>query len=535
MFPFHTINTNSHSDPFTSPLQYSSIHPPQTIIPTSEPPTPSNPPSPTPLINSEPITPTILQDTPQAEPTTQEPSPIATLEPSPQAQNTQTDPQMEPPMPPPHTLRTSTRTKTLPTKLKEFQCTLPPSLINNTRTKHHHSHYINYNNLIPTTLTLILCTDVVREPHSFTQAPKHPKWREAMDREILALEQNNTWVYNILPPGKVPIGCKWVYKIKLRADGTIERFKARLVTKGYNQKEGVDYTETFAPVAKMPTVRTLIAIAVYNGWEIQQLDVNNAFLHGDLNEEVYMTVPQGCNKSLPPNTVCKLSKSLYGLKQANRQRFEKLTTFLTHLGFKQSYVDTSLFTINHQGSLTAILVYVGDILITGKDTIFIQHIKSQLHNKFSIKDLGHIHYYLGVEILRNSTGLAMSQRKYALDLLKYADTLDLKPVATPMDPIVKLNDKDGDLLPDPTIYRTIVGKLIYLTITRPDLSFAAQALSQFSHCPRTPHFAALQRVLRYIKLCPGQGIFFPAANTMELTTYCDSDWAICATARRSVS
>ncbi|GJY39772.1 uncharacterized mitochondrial protein-like protein [Tanacetum coccineum] len=129
----------------------------------------------------------------------------------------------------------------------------------------------------------------------------------------------------------------------------------------------------------------------------------------------------------------------------------------------------------------------------------------------------------------------MSQRKYALDLLKYADTLDTKPVDTPMDPIVKLNDTDDDPLTDPTQYRTIVRKLIYLTLTRPDLSFAAQALSQFSHNPITPHRAALQRVLRYIKLYHGQGIYFPASNNLELTTYCDSDWASCQSTRRSVS
>nr|GEV14146.1 retrovirus-related Pol polyprotein from transposon TNT 1-94 [Tanacetum cinerariifolium] len=202
-----------------------------------------------------------------------------------------------------------------------------------------------------------------------------------MTTKIHALENNKTWIFTLLPSGKTPIGSKWVYKIKLRSDGTIDRYKPRLVAKGFNQKEGIDYTKTFAPVAKMPTVRTLIVVAVQNGWPIQQLDVNNAFLHGDLNEEVYMTVPQGYPHPLPPNVVCKLTKSIYGL---NKQT------------------------------------------------------------------------YNGIEFLRNSTGLAMSQRKYALDLLKYADTLDIKPVATPMDPIVKLNEKDGDPLTKPTHYRTIV-------------------------------------------------------------------------------
>ncbi|GJT22210.1 7-deoxyloganetin glucosyltransferase-like protein [Tanacetum coccineum] len=299
---------------------------------------------------------------------------------------------------------------------------------------------------------------------------KDQNWRDATTKEIQALKNNKTWTFTTLPLGKTLNGSKWVFKIKLKADGVIDRYKARLVAKGFNHiYKGLSF-KPITHVAKMPTVRTLIAMAVHNGWPIQQLDVNNAFLHGDLNEEAYMTVPQGYPHNLPPNSVCKLTKSLYGLKQANKQWFEKLTTFLLSLGFKQSYVDTSLFTINHQNSITSLLVYVDDILLTGKDATFLQHIKTQLHTMFSIKDLGPIHYYL---------------------------------VATPMDPIVKLNEVD------------------------------AQALSQFSHNPRTPHLAALHKVLRYIKLCPGQGIYFSAFNKLELTTYCDSDWASCQTTRRS--
>lgn len=160
-----------------------------------------------------------------------------------------------------------------------------------------------------------------------------------MIKEIQALESNNTWTLTTPPPGKHPIGCKWVYRIKLNSDGTIERNKVRLVAKGFSQIEGIDYKETFAPMAKMVTVRALLAASVHHNWYIEQLDVNNAFLHGDLHEEVYMIVPQGYNASLPPNTVCKLNKSLYGLKQANRQWFTKLCTYLQSTGFIQSHAD----------------------------------------------------------------------------------------------------------------------------------------------------------------------------------------------------
>lgn len=165
-----------------------------------------------------------------------------------------------------------------------------------------------------------------------------------MTKELQALMKNNTWITTSLPPGKTPIGCKWVYRIKYLANGTVERFKARLVAKGFHQKEGIDFKETFATVAKMVTVRTLLVVAIQKGWIIEQLDVNNAFLHGDLHEEVYMIIPQGFTQPLPVNPVYKLTKSLYGLKQANRQWFEKLTTFLTKLHFIQSYADTSFFT-----------------------------------------------------------------------------------------------------------------------------------------------------------------------------------------------
>ncbi|GJU78978.1 retrovirus-related pol polyprotein from transposon TNT 1-94 [Tanacetum coccineum] len=240
-----------------------------------------------------------------------------------------------------------------------------------------------------------------------------------MHKEIEALEHNKTWTFATLPPGKTPIGNKWVFKIKLKADRNVERYKARLVAKGFNQKEGIDYKETFALVAKTVTVRTLLAIVVQKGYQIEQLEINNAFLHEDLH------------------------------KKANRQWFEKLTSFLIQLGFKQSYVDTSLFTITHQGSFTSILVYVDDILIVGKDSAFISTIKKHLHTQFNV--------------------------------------LDNKPIATPMDPIIKLNSTDGYLLPDPSTYRTRVG------------------------------------------------LFFSSKNNLHITTYCDSDWASCATTMRSIS
>jgi hypothetical protein len=179
------------------------------------------------------------------------------------------------------------------------------------------------------------------EPQSYEEASQSEQWKTTMNLELDALAKNCTWKIVELPPHIKPIGCRWVYKVKHRSDGSVERDKARLVAKGYNQVEGIDYFETFSPVAKLSTVRTLLAIAATKNWHLHQLDVNNAFLHGDLQEDVYMKIPEGvvCDK---PNLVCKLQKSLYGLKQASRKWYEILTNLLVKEGYTQSTSDYSL-------------------------------------------------------------------------------------------------------------------------------------------------------------------------------------------------
>jgi len=179
------------------------------------------------------------------------------------------------------------------------------------------------------------------EPATYEQAAKHPGWVEAMNKEIQALQINNTWEEVPLPTHKRAISCKWVFKTKLKADGTLERLKARLVIRGFTQQYGLDYQEVFSPVVKMTTIRTVLALAAHRKWGTYQLDVNNAFLHENLDEEVYMEMPKGIPN--PENKVCRLKKSLYGLKQASRQWFIKLKDTLLSLGFVQSKNDYFLF------------------------------------------------------------------------------------------------------------------------------------------------------------------------------------------------
>jgi hypothetical protein len=214
-----------------------------------------------------------------------------------------------------------------------------------------------------------------------------------------------------------PIGSKWVYKVKYKADGSRERYMARLVAKGYNQVEGLDYFDTFSPVAKVSTVRVLLALASVNKWHLHQMDVNNAFLHGELQEDVYMAIPEGVQVN-KQNQVCKLLKSLYGLKQASRKWYEKLTSLLISEGYTQSTDDYSLFTLRKENQFIALLVYVDDIILVGTDLKEFTRIKTILDTNFKIKDLGILKYFLGLEVAHSEQGITISQRKYCLDLLK---------------------------------------------------------------------------------------------------------------------
>ncbi|PKI62918.1 hypothetical protein CRG98_016677 [Punica granatum] len=337
-----------------------------------------------------------------------------------------------------------------------------------------------------------------------------------------------------LPPGKQAIGCKWVYKVKRKADGSIERYKARLVAKGYTQIEGLDFDETFAPVAKLVSVRVLLTVALYKNWELFQLEVNNAFLHGDLEEEVYMKLPSGLT-SAGSKKVCHLQKSLYGLRQASRNWFAKLFVALKSYGFNQSSVDYSLFVYNKAGVILVLLVYVDDLILTGNDLTHCEKFKNYLDDCFSIKDLGKLRYFLGIEVARQPDCLFLCQRKYSLDILQETGMLGARPASFPMEQHLRLNSELGEDLQDPSRYRCLVGRLIYLTITRLELSYPVHILSQFMQRSKQTHWDAVLRVLRYLKQSPGNGILLRRSSSLSITAYYDSDWAACPMTRRSLT
>ena len=270
------------------------------------------------------------------------------------------------------------------------------------------------------------------EPKGVKQALADPNWLSAMQFEYAALLKNHTWDLVPLPSNRKAVGCKWVFRIKENADGSINKYKARLVAKGFHQVHGFDFHETFSPVVKPITIRLIITLALTNNWELFQLDVNNVFLNGLLEETVYMVQPPGFeveDKSL----VCKLNKALYGLKQAPRQWFDRLKITLIQFGFQASKCDPSLFMYKHQAHTIFLLVYVDDIILTGSSSSLIQQITTQLNSTFSLKQLGQLDYFLGIEIkYLPDRSLLMTQSKYVRDLLHRTHMAEAHSIPSPM-------------------------------------------------------------------------------------------------------
>ena len=251
-------------------------------------------------------------------------------------------------------------------------------------------------------------------PQSWEKAMRHKHWREAMQKEIDALIRKSTWETCILPNGKRPVGCRWVFTIKRRLGGSVERYKARLVAKVYTQTYGVDYSETFSPVAKMNTIRVLLSVAANKNWPLHQFDVTNAFLHGELKEEeeVYMEAPPGFAADFKIGEGCRLRKTLYGLKQSPRVWFGNFAGAMISYGYKQSNSDHTLFLKKKGDKITCLIIYVDDMIITGDDLEEIESLKRNLFREFEMKDLGDLKYFLGIEVLRSQKGIFLRQRKY---------------------------------------------------------------------------------------------------------------------------
>jgi transposase InsO family protein len=396
------------------------------------------------------------------------------------------------------------------------------------------------------------------EPTTYAEAMARPDanlWLAAIQAEYQSLQRTGTYELSKLPVGRHAIGCKWVFKIKRHADGSIDRYKARLVAKGFSQKEGLDYKETFAPVAKFASIRTLLALAAHQDYEVHQMDVKTAFLNGDLDVELYMRQPEGFVVAGQEELVCKLRKSLYGLKQAGRAWFEKINTALIDMDFTPLDSDHCVYVRHQEDEVMYIVLYVDDLLLIGSSLMEVKQLKTALSTRFEMTDLGEAEYVLGLQLSRDRPlrTLSLSQSDYIRRLLERFGMSQCNAAPTPIATGVRLSKEDCPtvkpaeplLVDGKHTYASVVGAIMYAMLgTRPDLAFAIGQLTRFNSNPGPQHVAVLKRVLRYLRssidfeLTYGAGSSGSSGSSdakLAVFGYCDSDWGASIDDRRSVS
>ncbi|KAL5715795.1 hypothetical protein ACHQM5_017567 [Ranunculus cassubicifolius] len=391
------------------------------------------------------------------------------------------------------------------------------------------------------------------EPSTFKSAMKSEdgtEWKMAMDEEMQSLHKNQTWELVKLPKGKKPIGSKWVFTIKDGApnsDGTVQgvRYKARLVAKGYAQQEGVDYNEVFSPVVKHTSIRVLLALVAQYDLELEQLDVKTAFLHGNLEEDIYMSQPDGYTVAGKERYVCKLKKSLYGLKQSPRQWYKRFDTFMVKEKYTRSEYDHCVyFKKLADGSTIYLLLYVDDMLIAAKSMSVIRSLKSQLSKEFEMKDLGSAKKILGMEICRDRKKgtLSLSQKQYLEKVIVRYGMENAQPVSTPLAAHFKLSglmspttDAEKEYMSQ-VPYASAVGSLMYAMVcTRPDIAHALSCVSRYMSNPGKQHWEAVKWVLRYLRGTLDVGLVFERSRKLQVSGYVDSDYAGDLDRRQSTS
>ena len=379
----------------------------------------------------------------------------------------------------------------------------------------------------------LLSDDHTIEPKTLNEAlaSVHSReWKAATDSEYQSLIENDTWELVELPADRTAIRCKWVFKTKCGSDGTVDRYKGRLIAKGYAQRFGVDYDETFSPVVRFSSIRALLAVAVVNDMLVHQMDVVTAFLNGTLEEEIYMQQPEGYIQPGSDHLVCKLKKSLYGLKQSPRCWNTTLTEFLESINFKRNVADPCIFVRMESGNPTIVAVYVDDLIVLTKALERMNGTKKSLAEQFKMKDLGEIHYYcLGINIQRNEDKkcFIMHQKQYILAVVEKYGLSEANTVATPADDNVQLKKDDGiSKVVDHTNYQSMVGSLLYASVaTRPDITHAVGAVSKYCSKPNETHLTAVKRILRYLKGTAEFCLKFTKSGNGGLIGYADADWA----------
>lgn len=384
------------------------------------------------------------------------------------------------------------------------------------------------------------CIGDLDEPSSVKEAlsgPESDKWRKAMQNEMNSISHNDVWELVESPSERKPINCKWIFKKKIGVDGTVCSYKARLVAQGFSQKTGIDYDETFSPVVRFESVRSLLALAAQHNLYVHQMDVSSAFLNGELSEELFMTQPECFIEKGKENFVCKLKKAIYGLKQSPKCWNSSLDGYLKSLKFQQSGSDSCIYTIVTNNVLCFIAVYVDDIIIACESLNYLAEIKTALSNQYKMKDLGELHYFLGVNIVQEREKIFINQSAYIETVLKKVGLENSKPVSTPAEVNCTLEKATDDSeLFDCDTYQSAVGTLLYLsTRTRPDITFAVCNVAKFCTKPTRNHWSAVKRIFRYLRGTNDVGIMYTKQYSCSCVGYSDADWAGDKNDRKSTS
>ncbi|GJV50374.1 putative ribonuclease H-like domain-containing protein [Tanacetum coccineum] len=363
------------------------------------------------------------------------------------------------------------------------------------------------------------------EPSSVAQALNDPDWVEAMQEEMQQFVNQDVWKLVPLPEGKTAIGTKWILKNKRDARGIVVRNKARLVAQGHRQEEGIDYDEVFAPVARIEAIRLFLAFASYMGFMVYQMDVKSAFLYGEIDEEVYVTQPKGFEDPFYPKHVYRVVKALYGLHQAPRAWYARLSTFLLKHNYRRGTIDKTLFIKKNSRDIILVQVYVDDIIFGSTNQTWCDEFEVLMKGEFEMSAMGELTFFLGLQVKQQPDGIFISQDKYVQDMLRRFDMESVRPATTPYEAAKPKSKDEPDDAVNVHLYRSMIGSLMYLTASRPDIMFAVSACSRHQVTPLTSNLNAVKKIFKYLKGQPKLGLWYPRDSPFVLEAYSDSDYA----------
>ncbi|GJV19672.1 putative ribonuclease H-like domain-containing protein [Tanacetum coccineum] len=363
------------------------------------------------------------------------------------------------------------------------------------------------------------------EPSSVAQALNDPDWVEAMQEEMQQFVNQDVWKLVPLPEGKTAIGTKWILKNKRDARGIVVRNKARLVAQGHRQEEGIDYDEVFAPVARIEAIRLFLAFASYMGFMVYQMDVKSAFLYGEIDEEVYVTQPKGFEDPFYPKHVYRVVKALYGLHQAPRAWYARLSTFLLKHNYRRGTIDKTLFIKKNSRDIILVQVYVDDIIFGSTNKAWCTEFEVLMKGEFEMSAMGELTFFLGLQVKQQPDGIFISQDKYVQDMLRRFDMESVRPATTPYEAAKPKSKDEPDDAVNVHLYRSMIGSLMYLTASRPDIMFAVSACSRHQVTPLTSNLNAVKKIFKYLKGQPKLGLWYPRDSPFVLEAYSDSDYA----------